>query len=73
MHKEEGDDSNKLTWREKMIRMLTVVGQLKRKGKFDLNSEFMRRPKKEVASQNAISDPNANSIDPNLLLYGNLK
>ena len=57
-----------------MVKMLTMIGQLKRKGKFDLKSEFMKPPRSTTrAAENAISEPNgAGSIDPNLLLYGNL-
>ena len=41
---EDGDDDedSHLSWREKVIKMLTMVGQLKRKGKFDLQSEYMK-------------------------------
>jgi len=53
--------------------LLTVVGQLKRKGKFGDNSEFMR--KKDLA-KNAISDPNASAgssdAEANLLMFANL-
>ena len=37
--------AEKPTWRGEMIKMLTLVGQLKRKGKFDVNSQYMRNPK----------------------------
>ena len=48
-----------------MIKGLKSIGQLKRKGKFDLNSEFMKK-KPSKAVDNAISDPigrpDANSL-----------
>ena len=72
---EDEDEDSHLSWREKMIKMLTIIGQLKRKGKFDMQSEYMR-PKarrsplvKPTASANAISEPNG-AVDPNLLLFG---
>ena len=40
---DDEDEDGKETWREKMIKALTIVGQLKRKGKFDMNSEYMRQ------------------------------
>jgi len=77
MPDDEDDKDGKMTWREKMIRMLTIVGQLKRKGKFDMNSDYMnrRRSKGNKAkpadlAKSAISDPN--EVDPNLLMFANL-
>lgn len=76
MPSNDDDADADLTWRQKMIKMLTMIGQLKRKGKFDMNSEFMtsrrRSSKAKPANlaQNAISDPN--EVDPNMLMFGNL-
>ena len=73
------DEDSHLSWREKMIKMLTIVGQLKRKGKFDMQSEYMRpssrrsqagKPTATTSSAtNALSEPNG-AVDPNLLLFG---
>ncbi len=36
------DPAKRADWRDSMISMLKALGQLKRKGKFDEHSEFMR-------------------------------
>lgn len=57
---DDADEQDGETWRQKMVRMLSMIGQLKRKAKFDTNSEFMkpRSSSKQKVAQDAISEPN---------------
>lgn len=60
-----------------MIWVIKVVGQLKRKGKFDTQSEYMKSQlfsgyrASNPQGKNAIGSPNAGVPDANLSLLGN--
>ena len=67
---DNNEDNGNKTWRDRIVSSLTAMGQLKRKGKFDLKNPFMKKSKKK-GDNDAISQPGGQP-DPNSLLMGSL-